>query len=146
MVCKLLHNFDQNFKFTQYLVSLRIQQFFKENFSMEWIKGMPALAENQGDGSTDYQGCHVSGKCQGILAIWPMSGNFVMSCWRIVREFCHEIIFRLKLPSYDKGSTWVVYVNVFFWQIWTQGLLIIPIKPLPFQNPGCMGGIAINNS
>ena len=29
-----------------------------------------------------------------------------MTCQGIVSEFCHDIIFRLKLPSYDQGSTW----------------------------------------
>ena len=56
-------------------------------------------------------------KCRGILAVWPMSGNFVMSCQGIVREFCHDIIYRLKLPSYDKGSTWVVFMSMSGWQI-----------------------------
>ena len=59
-----------------------------------------------------------SGKSQEILKkcqkFWPfdpyqgiVGGDFVLSCQGIVREFCHDIIFRLKLPSYDKGSTWV---------------------------------------
>ena len=45
------------------------------------------------------QGCHVSGKCQGIFGYLTH-----------VREFCHDIIFRLILPSYDKGFTWVVFM------------------------------------
>ena len=38
------------------------------------------------------------------------SGNSVMSFQGIVMEFCHNIIFRLKLPSDDKGSTWAVFM------------------------------------
>ena len=54
----------------------------------------------------------MSGNCQGILLchVRELSGNFVMACQGIVWDFCHDIIFRLKFQSYDKGSTWVVFV------------------------------------
>ena len=79
-------------------------------------------------GTTNKQGCHVSGKCQRKTQFSPGQGkvrefkknvrefwafdpwNFVMSCKGIVREFCHVIFFGLKLPSYNKGSTYVVFV------------------------------------
>ena len=38
------------------------------------------------------------------------SGNFVMLCQGILTEFYYDIFLRLKLPSYDKGSTWVVFM------------------------------------
>ena len=44
-----------------------------------------------------------------LTHVMELSGNFVMSCQGIVREFCHDIICRLKIPLYDKGSTWVVF-------------------------------------
>ena len=43
---------------------------------------------------------HVREK-QNFLQVREKSGNFVMSCQGIVGEFCDNIIFRLKLPSYD---------------------------------------------
>ena len=53
-------------------------------------------------------------KCQGnfghLTHVRELSWNFVTSCQGIVREFCHDIIFSLKLPSYDKGCTWVVFM------------------------------------
>ena len=64
-------------------------------------------------------------KWQGILAIWPMPGNFVMSCQGIVREFCHDIIFRLKLPSCDKGFSQVVYINVCLANINSRELFLL---------------------
>ena len=65
----------------------------------------------------------MSGKCQGKSKFSPgrgKSGNFGhlthvrelsgnLGCH--VREFCHDIIFRLRLQSYDKGSTWVVLMS-----------------------------------
>ena len=39
-----------------------------------------------------------------------LSGNFVVSCQGIVKEFYYNIIFRLNPASYDKGSTWVVFM------------------------------------
>ena len=74
-----------------------------------------------GDGG-HWQGCHVSGKCQGKTKFSPEQGNQGIlktnvreiwpfdPCQGIVREFCHDIIFRLKLPSFDEGSSWVVFV------------------------------------
>ena len=52
----------------------------------------------------------MSGNFGHLTHVRELSGNFVMSCQGIVREFCHDIIFRLKLPSYDKGSIWVVFM------------------------------------
>ena len=46
-----------------------------------------------------------------------LSGNFVMTCQGIVMEFSHDINFRLKHPSNEKGSTWVVFIEMFLWQI-----------------------------
>ena len=78
------------------------------------------------------QGCHVSGKCQGKTKFSACQGKVREFKKKKVREFrpfdpcegitsikefcdvmsgnnkfCQDIIFRLKLPSYDKGSTWV---------------------------------------
>ena len=47
----------------------------------------------------------MSGNFGHLTHVRELSGNFVMSCQGIVREFCHDIIFRLKLPSYDKDCT-----------------------------------------
>ena len=49
----------------------------------------------------------MSGNFGHFTHVRELSGNFVMSCQGIVREFYHDIIFRLKLPTFDKGSTWV---------------------------------------
>ena len=45
----------------------------------------------------------MSGNFGHLTHVRELSGNFVISCQGIVREFCHDIIFRLKLPSYDKA-------------------------------------------
>ena len=50
----------------------------------------------------------MSGNFDHLTHVRELSGNFVMSYEGIVREFSHDIIFRMKLPSYDNGSTWVV--------------------------------------
>ena len=52
----------------------------------------------------------LSGKFGHLTHVRESLGNFVMSCQGIVREFCHDIIFRLKFPSCDKGSTWDVFM------------------------------------
>ena len=52
----------------------------------------------------------MSGNIGHLTHVREMSGNFVMLCQGIVREFCHDIIFRSKLPSYDKSCTWVVFM------------------------------------
>ena len=81
-------------------------------------------------GKLKNQGCHVSGRNKIFWRSWKrqrilkkmsgnfshfthvreLSGNFVMSCQGIVREFYHDIFFRLKPPSHDKGSNWVVFM------------------------------------
>ena len=78
-----------------------------------------------------------------------MSGNFGLLT--LVREFGHamsgnfvmKFFFRLKLPSYDEGSTSIVimYRSMSGWQILTQGLLIITVELLPFKNPGYVVGL-----
>ena len=89
------------------------------------------------------QGCHVSGKCQEKKPIFSRSGNFVMSCEEIVREFCHDIISRLLLPSYDKGSTWVVFhINVCLANINPRSTDYY-VKLLPFKNPGFVGELLL---
>ena len=64
------------------------------------------------------QGYHMSRKCQGKTKFSPGQEK-VREFWKNVRnfghltqvrEFCHDLIFRLKLPLYDKGSTWVVFM------------------------------------
>ena len=52
----------------------------------------------------------MSGNFSHFTHVRELSGNFVMSCQGIVRECYHDIIFRLKPPSYDKGCTWVVFM------------------------------------
>ena len=47
----------------------------------------------------------MSGNFRHLTSVRELSGNFVMSCQGIVREICHDSNFRLKLLSYDKGST-----------------------------------------
>ena len=57
---------------------------------------------------------------QNFLQVREMSGNFEkMSGNHLthVREFCNDIVFRLKLSSYDKGSTWVVFIQMSAWEI-----------------------------
>ena len=56
-----------------------------------FITGLPRVKEKQNF-------LQVRGKW-GILAISLMSGNFIRT-----------LFFRLKLPSHDKGSTWVVFM------------------------------------
>ena len=51
----------------------------------------------------------MSGNFGHLNHVRELSGNCVMSYQGIVREFCHDIIFRLKFPSYYKGSTWVIF-------------------------------------
>ena len=53
-----------------------------------------------------------SGNFGHLTHVRELSGNFVMSCQGIVRKFCHDIILRLKLPSYDKCFFFVL-VNIF---------------------------------
>ena len=52
----------------------------------------------------------MSGNFSHLTHVRELSGNFVMSCQGIVREFFHEIIFRLNPPSYNKGSNCVVFM------------------------------------
>ena len=81
------------------------------------ISGLPRVREMSGKNKIFSR----SGKSQGILKkmsgnfghmthVRELSGNFMMLCQGIVREFCCDIIFKLKLPSYDTGSTWVVFM------------------------------------
>ena len=43
-----------------------------------------------------------------LTHVRELSGNFVMSCQGIVREFCHDIIFRFN--HIIIGSIWVVFI------------------------------------
>ena len=45
-------------------------------------------------------------------------------------------IFRLKLPSYDKGSIWVVFI---YKCLLGKYKLVITVQLLSFKNPGCVG-------
>ena len=45
-----------------------------------------------------------SGNFGHLTHVRELSRDFVISCQGIVREFCHDIIFRLKFPSYGEGS------------------------------------------
>ena len=61
-----------------------------------------------------------------------------MTFYNIMRQhldYYHDIIFRLKLPSYALGCVYEMSA----WQIQTH-LLIIAVKLLPFKNPVCFGG------
>ena len=52
----------------------------------------------------------MSGKFGHLAHVRELSGNFVMSCQGIVREFVITLFFTLKFPPYDKGSTLVVFM------------------------------------
>ena len=74
--------------------------------SLKTMTGLPRVREMSGKNKIFSR----SGNFGHFTHVRELSGNFMMSCQGIVREFYHDINFRLKLPSFDKGSTWVVFM------------------------------------
>ena len=103
----------------------------------DFLAGLPRVREMSGKNKIFSR----SGKSQGILAIWPMSGNCQGILWRHVRELSGNFVMTLFLDwNFHHMIRTVPRLCLCECLLgkYKPKLLIIAVKLLPLKNPGVL--------